>query len=225
MQGDVLNYFRRAMSVSTTITPKLSGTDSVIAMLEGRKTSTEVLSSADVSVRDALRTQGDEAKRVMLKELKQMVDRKVFRPVHRTTLTEPERKSTIRSSMFLKAKYHTDGTFDKLKARLVAGGDQQDKALNSDLSSATVSTSAVFTLAAVAAHERRHVAVVEIVGAFLKADMGNDVPVHMRLDKTMTGFITTTLDPSYNAFVDDRGGVTVKLNKALYGCVESSGLW
>jgi hypothetical protein len=84
--GDVLNYFRRAMTVSTTTTPKLSGTDAVIAMLEERTKSTEVLSSANVSVRDALRTQGDEAKRVILKELKQMVDRKVFHPVHRTIL-------------------------------------------------------------------------------------------------------------------------------------------
>jgi hypothetical protein len=67
------------------------------------------------------------------------------------------------------------------------------------------------------------VAVVDIGGAFLNADMGKDVPVHMRLDKTMTGFMTT-LDPSYSDFVDDRGGVTVKLEKALYGCVESTGL-
>lgn len=88
---------------------------------------------------------------------------------------------------------------------MVAGGDQQDKSLYNDLSSATVSTSAVFTLAAVAAHEQRHVAVVDIGGAFLNADMGKEVPVHMRLDKTMTGFMTT-LDPSYNDFVDDKGG-------------------
>jgi hypothetical protein len=80
-------------------------------------------------VRDALRTQGDEAKRVILKELKQMIDRKVFRPVRRSVLTEQERRSTIRSSMFLKAKYHPDRTFGKLKARLVAGGDQKDKSL------------------------------------------------------------------------------------------------
>ena len=139
-------------------------------------------------------------------------------------MKEHERRSTIRSSMFLKGKYHPDGTFDKLKARLVAGGDQQDKSLYTDLSSATVSTSAVFTLAAVAAHEQRHVAVVDIGGAFLNADMGQEVPVHMRLDKTMTEFLTT-LDPSYRTFADDKGGVTVRLKKALYGCVESSGLW
>lgn len=39
-------------------------------MLEERKKSTDVLSSAKISVRDALRTKGDEAKRVILKELK-----------------------------------------------------------------------------------------------------------------------------------------------------------
>jgi hypothetical protein len=41
----------------------------------------------------------------------------------------------------------------------------------------TVSTSAVFTLGAVAAHERRHVTALDIGGAFLDADMGKDVPV------------------------------------------------
>jgi hypothetical protein len=106
----------------------------------------------------------------------------------------------------------------------VAGGDQQDKSLYDDLSSATVATSSVFTLAAVTAHEHRHVAVVDIGGAFLNADMSQRIPVHMRLDKTMTEFIVT-LDPSYRAYLDDRGGVTVRLDKALYGCVESSGLW
>ncbi len=85
-------------------------------------------------------------------------------------------------------KYLPDGAFDKLKARLVAGGDQQDKSLYDEVSSATLSTSSVFTLAAVATYEKRPVAVVDIGGAFLNADMGKTVPVHMRLDKTMTGF-------------------------------------
>jgi hypothetical protein len=80
----LLNYFRTALTVSKV----KSGTNEVIAMLEARKVSTEVLSSANISVRDALRTQGDEAKRVILKELKQMIDSKVFRPVRRSVLTE-----------------------------------------------------------------------------------------------------------------------------------------
>lgn len=79
-----------------------------------------------------------------------------------------------------------------------------------------MSTSSVSTLAAVAAHERRKVAVVDIGGAFLNADLKRTIPVHMRLDKTMSGFLIT-IDPSYGRFLDDRGGVTVVLEKALYG--------
>ena len=124
----------------------------------------------------------------------------------------------------MKRKNNPDGSFLKLKARLVAGGDQQDKGLYEDLSSPTVSTSAVFTLLAVAAHEKRHVAVVDISGAYLNADMTLGVPVHMRLDQTMTEIIID-IDARYSKYVDARGGVIVHLKKALYGCVESSGLW
>ena len=49
----------------------------------------------------------------------------------------------IRSQMFLKEKYLPTGAFEKLKARLVAGGNQQDKDLYDDISSPTVSTSVV----------------------------------------------------------------------------------
>ena len=130
-KGDIMQYFRTALTVRAS---KQSGTDSVIDMLQERKASTEVLLSANISVRDALRSKGDETKRLILKELKQMLDRKVFSPVRTSLLTEAERRSTIRSSMFLKAKYHPDGTFDELKVRQVAGGDQQDKSLYCDLS-------------------------------------------------------------------------------------------
>ena len=75
--------------------------------------------------------------------------------------------------------------FEKLKARLVAGGNQQDKDLYNDLSSPTVSTCAVMTTFAIAAHERRHIAVVDITGAYLNADMNTGIIVHMRLDQTM----------------------------------------
>jgi hypothetical protein len=53
--------------------------------------------------------------------------KKVLKPVRGGSLDVGQRWSTIRSSMFLKAMYLRDGTFDKLKVRLVAGGDQQDK--------------------------------------------------------------------------------------------------
>jgi hypothetical protein len=58
-----------------------------------------------------------------------------------------EKMDIIRSSMFLKTKVYPDGKPDKLKARLVAGGNQQDRTLYcDDLSAPTVSTSAVLTI-------------------------------------------------------------------------------
>ena len=47
----------------------------------------------------------------------------------------------------------------------------------------------MFTIAAIAAHERRHVAVVDIGSVFLNAKMSKGVPVYMRLDKTISEYL------------------------------------
>jgi hypothetical protein len=100
----------------------------------------------------------------------------------------------------------------------------QDKKLYEDLSSPTVSTSSVFTIAAIAAHEGRHVAVVDIGSAFLNAKMQEGVPVYMRLDKIMSEYLVQ-INPKYGQFREANGTITVHLKKALYGCVESASLW
>ena len=60
---------------------------------------------------------------VLKKELKQMIDKQVWIPVNDNYLTSGERGQVIRSLVFLKEKFRADGSFDKLKARLVASGD------------------------------------------------------------------------------------------------------
>lgn len=122
--------------------------------------------------------------------------------------------------MVIKEKFYPDGKFEKLKARLVAGGNQQDKNLYDDLSAPTVSTCAALTTLSAAAHEGRHTAVVDIGGAFLNADMDTGVIVHMSLDSTMSRLLTT-IEPRYGKYLDPKGRLIVILNKALYGCVES----
>jgi hypothetical protein len=86
-------------------------------------------------------------------ELKQMVDKGVWHGIKVSGLSIAQRRAIIRSSMFLKDKYSASGAFDKFKARLVAGGDQQDKGLYENLSAAT---SSVLTVAAIAASEGRN---------------------------------------------------------------------
>ena len=79
-----------------------------------------------------------------------MIDKKVWAPVAVNDLSGKEKHRIIRSSMFLKEKFLASGEFEKLKARLVAGGNQQDRDLYDDLSAPTVATSSVFTLLSIA---------------------------------------------------------------------------
>lgn len=177
-----------------------------------------------VSVRDALRERGDDARSVINQELMQMITKRVWTPVHEDTLGIQDKQRIIRSSMFIREKFSATGSFEKLKARLVAGGNMQDKTLYEDLAAPTVATGSVFAVLSITAAENRNIAVVDIGGAFLNASMDTGVSVHMRLDATMTRMLTE-MEPSYRTYVDHRGSLVVRLDKALYGCVESAALW
>lgn len=209
---DLLEFFRRGKGH--------------VALVASQKAdpSVEQYYSLNITVKEALRTRGSEARRVILKELKQMIDKKVWKAVDRRSMTAAAGRAVIRSSMFLKEKFLPSGEFEKLKARLVAGGDQQDKDLYDDLSAPTVSTCSVFTVLTIAAHEGRKAAVVDIGGAFLNAEMTTGIDVHMRLDRTISDMMVE-LDPQYEGYRDSKGCVIVQLDRALYGCVESAALW
>jgi hypothetical protein len=159
----------------------------------------------------------------MVNELKQLVDKDVFEVVRASRLSPQERKAVLRSFMFFKEKYFPDGSFDKLKARFVAGGHMQDRELAGDISSPTVSLPSVMMVAAIAKKEQRKVVTMDIAGAYLNAPMGDRV-VHLKLDSTMAG-ILSKFDPAYRDCMQPDGSVIVRLKKALYGCIESAKLW
>ena len=104
-----------------------SAIQSIIDMLEKNRDGGLISNTSNVSVRQALITNGVEAKRFIEKELRQMLEKRVWVPVQPSKLSSAEISSIIRSSMFLKRKNFPDGRFEKYKARLVAGGDQQNK--------------------------------------------------------------------------------------------------
>jgi hypothetical protein len=127
--------------------------------------------------------------------------------------------------MFLKDKFSSSGLFLLFKARLVAGGDMQNKLLYDLLYSPTAASSSFFILSTIAAKEHRKVEVVDVVGAYLNASLeSTGVIVHMRIDKDLSSMLVQ-LDPSYTLFLDANGCLVVQLDKALYGCVEASKMW
>ncbi len=94
------------------------------------------------------------------------------------------------SKLFLKDKHKPDGTFDKLKARLAAGGHRQDHEDYDTVSPPTVSTAAMFTVAAISAKEGRHHMTTDVPAAYINAKMNPSMPkVHMRMDAANTALL------------------------------------
>ena len=123
----------------------------------------------------------------------------------------------------MKEKVTWEATVEKVKARLVAGGDQQDKSIFTldETSSPTVSTAAVLVTMAIAAHGRRHVMTMDVETTYLNARMIDDKPVFMGIRPLVTA-ILGQLDAKFEKYLDSKGSVIVKLDKALHGCVGSA---
>jgi len=183
-----------------------------------------------ISVNKALKTMRKPALKSIVKELSQVFDVKsTFHPVKLNSLTTKQLKGIIRSHMFLKEKYRSEAgkqVFEKLKARLVAGGHLQDKSLYEDLSSPTAHLQSVFTVAALAAMEGRVVVTCDIGSAYLNAPMDpSHEPVFMRIDAELAKVLVAMYPDKFKDYLNYDGSVVVQLDKALYGCVQSAKLW
>jgi len=177
-----------------------------------------------MSVKRGLSEYGEAARTAVCDELKQLfIAKKAMHPVMRDDLSQDQRKKIIKSFMFLKAKFDGMGVFEKIKARLVANGSQQDLRPKIETASPTVAMDSVMMCLSIAAKEGRSVATADIGGAYLNADM-DDEEVLMELEPALIEVVRTFL-PNVDPFVDGRGKMVVKLDKALYGCVQSALLW
>jgi len=73
--------------------------------------------------------------------------------------------------MVMKKKFKADGSFDRWKARLAAGGHRQDRSLYPDNSSPTGQAASVMLELNIAAYENRFIDAIDIKGAFLNASL------------------------------------------------------
>jgi len=130
-------------------------------------------------------------------------------------MTYDKRKRALRYLMFLKEK--RDGT---IKARGCADGrSQHEYTTKAETSSPTVSLEAMMMSCAIDAREGRHVAVTDIPGAFLHADMEDDV--HMLLEGTIAELVVKLDTSLYRKYIwENKQGkpmLYVKLKKHYMG--------
>lgn len=177
-----------------------------------------ILEVMNISVEQAMQQDPKSAMTSIEKELQQMLIKGVWHPVHQSSLHGIR---IIPCKLFLKEKF-VEGT-KILKSRLVAGGHLQIKTSAKDLfSSPTAHITSIFILFLIIARKRMYTKTADIVGAYLNARMTSDV--YMRIPPIIAS-ILTQLDPTYVDYVTRTGAIVVKLDKALYGCIESAKLW
>ena len=184
---------------------------------------------ANITLKKGIKTFGSQAQDAMISELRQILGLETWAPEDPSELTGAEIRATIFSSMFFKEKFTPQGVFDKLKARLVANGSQQDRTLYdvSSISSPTVSLKSVFLGAGIAAAEKRFTYTVDLIAAYLKIsregkEVGKKI-VRVRIAKPIVDQLCV-IDPDYQKYRLKDGSVIVRLKKAMYGCIESGRL-
>ena len=183
---------------------------------------TEILETPQMSLKAGLRTFGDDGIKAVEKEMCQLHDRGVMAPVHKKCLTHEQRIEALAYLMFLKQKH-----CGKVKGRGCADGRKQRAYIAKEESTApTVSTEAVFLTAVIDALEGREVAILDVPGAFMQADI--DKLVHIRFTGEMVNMLLQIDSEMYKDYVVVERGEWVmymELLKALYGTLRAARLF
>jgi hypothetical protein len=179
------------------------------------------LATPQMSMKRGLKVFGQDGVAAVGKEIKQLHDLKVGKPKRSADLTAEQRKESLGYLMFLKRKKKGD-----VKARGCADGRKQRAYTDKDEANApTIATEAVFLTAVIDAMEARCVAVMDVPGAFMQADMPEDEMTHVRLTGIMVD-ILLEIDPDmYEPYVVYEGKEKVlylELLKALYGTLRAA---
>ena len=174
------------------------------------------------SFKAALRKYPGRTEKAVGKELLQLHNREVYRPLDAAKLTPLEKAKALESIMTVKEKRTGD-----LKGRFVVDGSKQRGSIpKEEAASPTVALDSVFLTAAIDAHEGRDVAVVDLPGAYLSVSLDESDTVDMVLRGTMAELMALTAPQVYRKYVavDGRGQkvLYVRLQRALYGLLKSA---
>jgi hypothetical protein len=175
-----------------------------------------------LSVRQALQEQNAEKRKAssdaIEAEIKQLMDIGAFRPIRVEDLSEQERKRIIPSHMFLKEKLLANGDFDRMKARLVAGGNFVDARSVGETNAPTVNPLTVFFMLNVAAQYGLEILTADIKGAYLIPNIaeGSEPNTYVWIEKSLSEMFVK-LYPNLRSYVYHNGKLVFKLRKYLYG--------
>ena len=183
---------------------------------------TGVCNTQTYNLRKGILKYKDKGRNAVNKELTQLHNRKVFKPIHQSELTESEKKKAMNSLIFLTEK--RDGT---IKARACANGSTQRNYIKKDeATSPTVTTEALITTAVIDAKQGRDVVTLDIPNAFVQTPIPeSEEKVIMRMTGLLVDHLVNLFPTEYKKYITIQNQTKilyVEMKKALYGMMLSS---
>ena len=170
---------------------------------------------AQVSIKEGLKRHGDRDLDALLKEFGQLYKHNTFDPQDISILTPEMRKEALNLITMIKEKRS-----GAIKARACADGRKQRRYISKEeVASPTIQLESLIMSLIIDAREGRDVAIADVVGAYLLANMKDYVLVKLT-GKTVD--IMCGVSKDYEKFVAIENGRRVlylKLRKAIYGCM------
>jgi hypothetical protein len=175
------------------------------------------------SITKALNSEHSKESHAAIKnEIDYMIKYKVMVPEMFEDIPYHHRSNMIRSHMFLKWKYHPDGRFDKIKARLVGGGDMQSIYTYDETNSPTINSITVMALLNIMTVLQLEHTVADINGAYLSAEVKeNDPTIYLIIPRDVTD-IWISIYPEYRKYVRNDGCMCMRLLKYIYGLKQAA---
>jgi hypothetical protein len=112
----------------------------------------------------------------------------------------------------------------KMKGRIVANGRMQDRTIYTNYSSPTATTRSVMTCLKLAAAMEWDLLKVDVGGGFLCAPIDENEEIYMLLDESLASMAADWI-LEVAEFVREDGKLAVRVEKAIYGLIQSARLW
>ena len=159
-----------------------------------------------------------------LDEATKMIDFDVLSYIHPEDRQELKGRQVIPVIMITVEKVDGNGNFVKFKTRLVVRGDKQYLEDWVETNAPVVSTATLFASLCIAVKEDLQVDIIDVMSAFLHAEMPKENPVYVWLGSEIADLLVQ-IQPHLEQYRNDKGGMVCMLRKALYGLKEAPFLW
>jgi hypothetical protein len=179
-----------------------------------------VVLAQQYSVNKGIQLFGDAARESVKKELRQLHDYATYVPVNARELTPEQKKEALASLIFI-----TQKRCGRIKSRACVNGSTQRTYIpKENTASPTVMNDSVMITSAIDAHEERVIKTMDIPGAFLHADLDEEVIMLLRgqLADLMVQVDPELYGPYLTKTKKGESILYVKMLKAMYGLLRSA---